>query len=202
VNCRELQFSGDKFKDKKYHWHTGYPGGLVERNPRHFLTNVQKPKPKTNKFISFIHQAPDSLYDEAEGKTPKEVEEAKVDMSVRPEVVLFRAVHGMLPKTKHRKTLVRKFLHLFPGPVHTLPHDLVFQRATGSGRKGPGSRRKRRNGQGRKEEADEATVLAEFKDYAELNLLHEDRGILQRHVGKLKRVKGKRKFQLRPNPEN
>ena len=29
VNCRELKFSGDKLKDKKYQWHTGYPGGLV-----------------------------------------------------------------------------------------------------------------------------------------------------------------------------
>mmetsp|Transcript_21240 Transcript_21240/g.30569 ORF Transcript_21240/g.30569 Transcript_21240/m.30569 type:complete len:178 (+) Transcript_21240:58-591(+) len=31
VNAKEVHFSGNKWKDKKYRWHTGYPGGLKER---------------------------------------------------------------------------------------------------------------------------------------------------------------------------
>eukprot|EP00968_Pinguiococcus_pyrenoidosus_P014080 scaffold1280_cov246-Pinguiococcus_pyrenoidosus.AAC.22 len=41
VNCSKLFFSGKKEKDKKYYWHTGYPGGLKERSPRDFREREQ-----------------------------------------------------------------------------------------------------------------------------------------------------------------
>eukprot|EP00566_Odontella_aurita_P029341 CAMPEP_0113554022 /NCGR_PEP_ID=MMETSP0015_2-20120614/15924_1 /TAXON_ID=2838 /ORGANISM="Odontella" /LENGTH=156 /DNA_ID=CAMNT_0000455129 /DNA_START=161 /DNA_END=628 /DNA_ORIENTATION=+ /assembly_acc=CAM_ASM_000160 len=31
VNAEKVHFSGNKWKDKLYRWHTGYPGGLKER---------------------------------------------------------------------------------------------------------------------------------------------------------------------------
>eukprot|EP00934_Nitzschia_sp_Nitz4_P004672 Nitzschia sp. Nitz4//scaffold40_size135432//129316//129949//NITZ4_003272-RA/size135432-snap-gene-0.121-mRNA-1//1//CDS//3329551303//4662//frame0 len=31
VNAEKVQFSGNKWKDKLYRWHTGFPGGLKER---------------------------------------------------------------------------------------------------------------------------------------------------------------------------
>jgi len=31
VNASKVQFSGNKWQDKLYRWHTGYPGGLKER---------------------------------------------------------------------------------------------------------------------------------------------------------------------------
>ncbi len=30
VNAREVMFTGDKWRNKKYRWHTGFPGGLKE----------------------------------------------------------------------------------------------------------------------------------------------------------------------------
>ncbi len=34
VNAEKVVFSGDKYEDKKYHRHTGFPGGLKTRTPR------------------------------------------------------------------------------------------------------------------------------------------------------------------------
>lgn len=34
VNARDIKFTGKKFEDKKYYWHTGYPGGLKQRTVR------------------------------------------------------------------------------------------------------------------------------------------------------------------------
>jgi large subunit ribosomal protein L13 len=34
VNAAKAVFSGNKFEDKRYRWHTGYPGGIKERSPR------------------------------------------------------------------------------------------------------------------------------------------------------------------------
>lgn len=30
INAKEVKFTGRKFNDKKYRWHTGFPGGLKE----------------------------------------------------------------------------------------------------------------------------------------------------------------------------
>ena len=34
VNAKELEFTGRKWDDKVYRWHTGYPGGLKERTAK------------------------------------------------------------------------------------------------------------------------------------------------------------------------
>mmetsp|Transcript_4960 Transcript_4960/g.6811 ORF Transcript_4960/g.6811 Transcript_4960/m.6811 type:complete len:140 (-) Transcript_4960:126-545(-) len=33
INAKDVVFTGRKMKNKKYYWHTGYPGGLKERSP-------------------------------------------------------------------------------------------------------------------------------------------------------------------------
>lgn len=37
VNAEKVAFTGNKFTDKKYYWHTGYPGGIKERTARALL---------------------------------------------------------------------------------------------------------------------------------------------------------------------
>ncbi|MEM6464748.1 MAG: 50S ribosomal protein L13, partial [Pseudomonadota bacterium] len=34
INAGKAVFTGRKYTDKKYHWHTGYPGGVKERTAR------------------------------------------------------------------------------------------------------------------------------------------------------------------------
>ncbi|KUO68388.1 MAG: 50S ribosomal protein L13 [Alphaproteobacteria bacterium BRH_c36] len=37
VNADKVVFTGNKKEDKRYYWHTGYPGGIKERSPRQIL---------------------------------------------------------------------------------------------------------------------------------------------------------------------
>ncbi len=37
VNADKVAFTGNKFEQKKYYWHTGYPGGIKERTARALL---------------------------------------------------------------------------------------------------------------------------------------------------------------------
>ena len=37
INADKVAFTGKKFSDKKYYWHTGYPGGIKERTARALL---------------------------------------------------------------------------------------------------------------------------------------------------------------------
>jgi len=37
INADKVSFTGKKFTDKKYYWHTGYPGGIKERTARALL---------------------------------------------------------------------------------------------------------------------------------------------------------------------
>ena len=37
VNADKVVFTGKKFTDKKFYWHTGYPGGIKERTMRQTL---------------------------------------------------------------------------------------------------------------------------------------------------------------------
>jgi len=34
INAEKVKFTGKKYKNKKYYWHTGYPGGIKERTAR------------------------------------------------------------------------------------------------------------------------------------------------------------------------
>jgi large subunit ribosomal protein L13 len=37
VNADKVVFTGNKYNDKRYYTHTGYPGGIKERSPRQIL---------------------------------------------------------------------------------------------------------------------------------------------------------------------
>ena len=37
VNAAKVAFTGKKLEGKKYHWHTGHPGGIKTRTPRQIL---------------------------------------------------------------------------------------------------------------------------------------------------------------------
>lgn len=37
VNADKVAFTGKKYTDKKYYWHTGFPGGIKERTARNIL---------------------------------------------------------------------------------------------------------------------------------------------------------------------
>ena len=37
INAAKVAFTGKKTEDKKYHWHTGHPGGIKTRTPRQIL---------------------------------------------------------------------------------------------------------------------------------------------------------------------
>ena len=37
INADKVVFTGKKYEDKIYHWHTGYPGGIKTRNPRQII---------------------------------------------------------------------------------------------------------------------------------------------------------------------
>jgi large subunit ribosomal protein L13 len=37
INAEKILLTGNKAKDKVYHWHTGYIGGIKERTPEKFL---------------------------------------------------------------------------------------------------------------------------------------------------------------------
>lgn len=37
INAQKVKLTGKKYADKKYYWHTGYPGGIKERTARAIL---------------------------------------------------------------------------------------------------------------------------------------------------------------------
>jgi large subunit ribosomal protein L13 len=37
INAEKVVFTGNKLKDKRYYWHTGYPGGIKERTAGNLL---------------------------------------------------------------------------------------------------------------------------------------------------------------------
>ena len=37
INAAKVVFTGNKYENKRYYWHTGYPGGIKERSPRQII---------------------------------------------------------------------------------------------------------------------------------------------------------------------
>lgn len=37
INAGKVVFTGNKYENKRYYWHTGYPGGIKERSPRQII---------------------------------------------------------------------------------------------------------------------------------------------------------------------
>ncbi len=38
INADQVKFTGSKYRDQKYFWHTGYPGGIKERSAKDIFT--------------------------------------------------------------------------------------------------------------------------------------------------------------------
>uniref|UniRef100_A0A7S1CY61 50S ribosomal protein L13, chloroplastic n=1 Tax=Cyclophora tenuis TaxID=216820 RepID=A0A7S1CY61_CYCTE len=77
VNAEKVDFSGKKWKDKLYRWHTGYPGGLKQRR-------------------------------------------AEEQLEKHPELILKKAILGMLTRNKLRHGYLEKRLRIYTGETH--PH--------------------------------------------------------------------------------
>lgn len=74
TNAEKVQFTGKKWEDKNYFWHTNHIGGIKKRT-------------------------------------------AKEQLTIHPELIIYNAVQGMLPKnTLGRKQLTK--LKVFVGPDH------------------------------------------------------------------------------------
>lgn len=39
INAEKIHLTGNKLNDKKFYWHTGYPGGIKERTMKQILTS-------------------------------------------------------------------------------------------------------------------------------------------------------------------
>jgi large subunit ribosomal protein L13 len=39
INAEKIHLTGNKLNDKKFYWHTGYPGGIKERTMKQLLTS-------------------------------------------------------------------------------------------------------------------------------------------------------------------
>ncbi len=75
TNAEKVQFTGNKWKDKEYFWHTNHIGGIKKRT-------------------------------------------AEEQLAKHPELLVYEAVKGMLPKnTLGRQQLTK--LKVFVGPAHT-----------------------------------------------------------------------------------
>lgn len=44
INACDLHFSGRKYANKMYRWHTGFPGGLKSTTPRHLVEIKDRPE--------------------------------------------------------------------------------------------------------------------------------------------------------------
>jgi large subunit ribosomal protein L13 len=53
VNAAEVKFTGKKFTDKKYRWHTGFVGGLKEMNVKTLMDRKPEEVRYSIFFISF-----------------------------------------------------------------------------------------------------------------------------------------------------
>ena len=77
VNAEKVEFTGNKWDQKKYQWHTGFVGGIKTRT-------------------------------------------AKDQLARKPELILFKAVKGMMPKTSLGRKQLKK-LKIYAGTDH--PHE-------------------------------------------------------------------------------
>jgi large subunit ribosomal protein L13 len=74
INCEKVKFSGTKWNDKNYFWHTNHIGGIKKRS-------------------------------------------ATEQLNLHPELILFEAVKGMLPKNTLGRKQLTKF-KVFVGEAH------------------------------------------------------------------------------------
>ena len=68
VNAEKVRLTGKKVTDKKYYWHTGYPGGLKESNLRlivmryHEEMSCKEISEATNRSIQTVYKSLARIY--------------------------------------------------------------------------------------------------------------------------------------------
>ncbi|MDR1475903.1 MAG: 50S ribosomal protein L13 [Holosporales bacterium] len=58
VNADKVLLTGKKLDDKKYYWHTGYPGGIKERSMRQLLDEPRSDRAVTNAVKRMMNKGP------------------------------------------------------------------------------------------------------------------------------------------------
>ena len=58
INADKVKFTGRKYHDKRYYWHTGYPGGIKSRSPRDLLEGRFPDRVLKHSIFSMISRGP------------------------------------------------------------------------------------------------------------------------------------------------
>lgn len=58
INADKVALTGKKLADKKYYWHTGYPGGIKNRNMKQLMEENRNDRIVTNAVKRMINKGP------------------------------------------------------------------------------------------------------------------------------------------------
>ncbi len=58
INADKVKFTGKKYTDKRYYYHTGHPGGIKERSPRQVLEGKFPERVLENAVAKMISRGP------------------------------------------------------------------------------------------------------------------------------------------------
>jgi large subunit ribosomal protein L13 len=58
INADKVVLTGKKLDNKKYYWHTGYPGGIKERSMRQLLDEPRSDRAVTNAVKRMMNKGP------------------------------------------------------------------------------------------------------------------------------------------------
>lgn len=52
INAKDVKFTGDKYENKKYTWHTGFPGGIKQISVKNQM--IKKPEEVSSQYYGII----------------------------------------------------------------------------------------------------------------------------------------------------
>jgi large subunit ribosomal protein L13 len=58
INADKVVLTGNKLDDKKFYWHSGYPGGIKERSMRQLLEEPRSDRAVTNAVRRMMNKGP------------------------------------------------------------------------------------------------------------------------------------------------
>lgn len=58
INADKVKFTGKKYADKRYYYHTGHPGGIKEKSPRNVLESQFPERVLENAVAKMISRGP------------------------------------------------------------------------------------------------------------------------------------------------
>ena len=58
INAEKIALTGKKYAEKKYYWHTGYPGGIKERNVRQIIEGAHPERVLQSAIERMITRSP------------------------------------------------------------------------------------------------------------------------------------------------